>query len=201
MELLVAALAFVLGLMIGTGVGVARAFRLAARQRAALGASSAIARLWPEAMPERSAADILAGRIRVILGGLPYDLPVLPRGASKRWIESLDSQYRTLALALDVAGDDMPRILTMVGAHQDALLDMLISYDQTGVLPPRDHLDEYATDAEILRAVIEVWRAANPLVATLAEMATDEPTAGSSRERPSSPPMPTAGVPTTSTSS
>lgn len=193
-ELVLVALALALGFLAGLGVGAMRALRLAARQRAVLGASAGIARLWPETMPERSAADILAGRIRVALGGVAYDLPVLPRGASRRWLESLDTSYAALGAALDEAGDDTPRILTLLASHQDAMLGMLYTYDETGALPERALVEEYATDAEILRAVIEVWRAANPLAATLAETTSASGTNGSSPESPSTPPSPTDGT-------
>lgn len=190
-DLVVIALALALGFLVGLGVGAMRAFRIAAKARAMTGASAGLARLWPDAMPERSAADILAGRIRVVLAGQVYDLPVLPRGASRRWLESLDSQYAALGAALDVAGDDTPRILLLLASHQESLLGMLYTYDETHVLPERSLVEEYATDAEILRAVIEVWRAANPLAATLAEMTSE--TDGSSPEPPSTPPLPTDG--------
>jgi hypothetical protein len=199
MDVLVAALALALGFVLGTGVGAGRAYRLAVARRAAAGSIAGFARLWPETMPERSAADILAGRIHVVLGNVPYDLPVLARGASRQWLESLDTQYQALGAALDEAGNDTPQILALLASQQAALLDMLLSYDETGVLPERAHLDEYATDAEILRAVIEVWRAANPLAATLAGT-TDEGTSGIEPEPSSTPPTPTAGALTTSTS-
>ena len=57
---LVAALAFGLGLLAGLAAGAARAFALAARRRAIAGTSGALARIWPDSLPQRSAADILA---------------------------------------------------------------------------------------------------------------------------------------------
>lgn len=199
MDLLVVALALALGFLLGVGVGAARAFRLTTQRRAAAGASAALASFWPEAMPERSATDILAGRVRLVLAGIPYDLPVLPRGESRRWLESLDLQFATLGALLDEAGNDTPRILTMVTQRQDLLVGFLKSYDTGNVLPETAYLDEFATDAEILRAVIEVWRAANPLAATLAGMPTEGPMAGTSPEQPSSPQPSSAGTLSTST--
>jgi hypothetical protein len=194
MELvIVAALALALGILLGTGVGAALAARVEARKRQMLRTASAFGRLWPETLPERSASDIIAGRIRVVLANVPYDLPVLPRGASRRWLETLDTSYLALGAVLEEAGDDTPAILAAIYAQQDALLDMLLSYDETGVLPAREHLDEYATDAEIFRAVVEVWRAAHPLAATLATGGPST-TSGTTPEPPSSSPMPTAGT-------
>lgn len=114
-------------------------------------------------MPERAVEDILAARVRVSVGGQLYELPVLPRAANRRWKETIEGQLGALLSTLD-ATEDVPTLLAALTAQQDALLDLLISYDQSGVLPSRDVLDETATDADILRAVMEVWRAANPLV-------------------------------------
>jgi hypothetical protein len=200
MELvIVAALALALGILLGTGIGAALAARAEARRREQLRTTSAFARLWPETLPERSASDIIAGRIHVVLAGVPYDLPVLPRGASRAWLETLDTSFVDLGAALEAAGDDTPAILQAIFAQQQSLLDMLLSYDQTGVLPPREHLDEFATDVELFRALMEVWRAANPLADILAGT-PDEATDGTSPGSPSSPPTPTAGTLDTSTS-
>lgn len=199
MDLLVPALTFALGLLVGLGVGAARAFQLVSNRRAIAGMNAGLARFWPETLPARSAADILAGRVRVVLGGVTYDLPVLPRAASKRWIESLDGRFASLAQQMDAAADDTPAIITLLLAQADGLYAMLRSYDETGVLPEAGEIDEYATDIQILRAVLEVWRAANPLAATLAEMTS--PTDGSSSEPSSSAPASTAGPLVTSSMS
>lgn len=192
-------LALALGFLLGLGVGALQVLRLTARRRAVAGASAGLARLWPESLPSRSAADILAGRIRVALGGQTYELPVVPRAASRRWLESLDARFVKLGGELEAAGNDTPRILTLLAAQSEALYELLRSYDQSGVLPPREEIDEVATDTQILRAVLEVWRAANPLAATLAERSEGEPpTSGTSPVRPTTPPPPTDGVPTTS---
>lgn len=195
------ALALGLGFLLGLGVGALQAFRLAARRRAIAGLNAGLARLWPETLPGRSAADILAGRIRIQLGGEVYELPVLPRAASRRWLQSLDGQFSELATDLEAAGDDAPRILALLSGQSDALFDILASYDQTAILPTREAIEEFATDTQILRAVLEVWRAANPLAATLAERTGDEPTNGGSPEPPTTSPRPMAGVPNTSSTS
>ena len=195
-DLLVAGLALALGLLVGSGAGLVYGLRLAARRRAALGAHAQLARLWPAEIPGRSAADILAGVIRVTLGGSTYELPVLPRAASRAWLESLDARFADLANELESAGNDTPLIMARLVAEADALYDMLLRYDQTHVLPSKADIDAVATDTEILRAVLEVWRAVNPLAATVAEASV--PTQTPSLERRTSPPPSTAGTPTTS---
>lgn len=197
-DVLAVALALGLGFVLGLGVGAVRALRVEARRRAAAGVSAQMARLWPTELPERSAADIIAGIIRVVLGGRVYELPVLPRAPSRRWLESLDVGWADALSDVSESGNDQGAILARLMAYHDELYALLKSYDTGNVLPPIEDIDEYATDAEIFRAVVEVWRAANPLAATLAGMAS--PTDGTSPAASSSSPLPMAGVPTTSTS-
>lgn len=189
---LVAVLALALGLLVGLWAGAGLGLRLAARRRAALGAHAQLARLWPAELPGRSAADILAGVVRVSLGGTAYELPVLPRAASRAWLEQLDARFAELARDLEKAGNDAPVIMSRLVSEADALYDMLLSYDEHRVLPSRDDIDAIATDTEILRAVLEVWRAVNPLAATVAEASVLTPTP--SPEPRTSPPASTAGV-------
>jgi hypothetical protein len=198
-DLLVALLALALGLLVGLWAGATYGLRLAARRRAGLGAHAQLARLWPAELPARSATDILAGVIRVSLGGTVYELPVLPRAASRAWLESLDSRFAVLAQELEAAGNDTPAIMARLVAEADALYEMLLAYDQAGVLPTREAIDAIATDTEILRAVLEVWRAVNPLAATVAETSVQTPTP--SLERRTTQPTPTAGDPESSSTS
>lgn len=196
MELFAVGLALALGFVLGLIVGARRSINLLLAARAVDRASAHVASLMPPTLPTRSAADILAGRIRVVLGTTTYDLPVLPRGPSRRWIEQLDVRFALLLASLAEAGND--EVLEQLTSEADALYEMLLSYDQSSVLPSRDEIDEAATDAQILQAVIEVWRAANPLVASaVATLATAGPSSGP----PSLPPIPTASAPTTSTTS
>jgi hypothetical protein len=199
MDILVVVLALTLGFVLGVGVGALRAFRIAARRRSLAGANAGLARLFPENLPTRSASDILAGRIRVVLGGVGYELPVLPRRASREWLESLDARFAAIAEELDQAADDKPRILALLAGQTTGLLYALRAYDQTGVLPDPAYIDDFATDSEILVAMVEVWRAANPLAATLVAGIPDETTDGIPPGLPSSSPLPTGGSPDIST--
>lgn len=189
------------GLSVGFLVGAWRTFVLVRRRKAVLGAAAGIARVGLEALPTRSSADILSGRINIVLGGLPYTLPVLPRRASREWIEHVDETFASLTGALAAAGDDTPKILQLLSGQTEGLLSMLRAYDVNGVLPDDEYIDEWATDGEILAAVVEVWRAANPLVATIVDAAADATTDGTTPEPPSSPRESTDGDLTTSTRS
>ena len=171
--LLVVALTFAAGVLLGVIVMSLRFMSLERARRASLGAASGIARIGHEALPVRSAADILSGRIQVVLGGMPYIMPVLPRRASREWLAQLDERFDAVTKALDLAADDVPAILTILTGHTDYMVEMLRAYDVQNVLPDNDFIDEYATDGEILAATVEVWRAANPLAAIGAEAAAE----------------------------
>ena len=194
---LVAALSLALGVLLGVGFGAARAFRLAQQRSAAAGASAVLARIWPDALPERSAADIMAGVVRLYLGDELFTLPVLPIAASRDWVARLDEEWAVLGAAIEEASDDSGQILSFLTAHTDKLRSMLRSYDRTDVLPDDAWIEIHATDAQVLRASVEVWRAAHPLAAIAAEGASSR-TDGSGLVPTSTSPTPTAGVPSTS---
>lgn len=196
-SVLIAGFALAFGVLAGFWAGATRAIRIERARRAALGTHAQLARLWPAELPQRSAADILAGVIRVSLGGTWYELPVLPRAASRAWLGSLDARFASLAADLEAAGNDAPLILSRLVAESDGLYEMLLSYDQADVLPPKADIDAIATDVEILRAVLEVWRAVNPLAVTIAEGTSPSPS-GTSPEPSTTPPSGTAGALSTS---
>lgn len=196
MELLPYILVAVFAFFVGGAFGANRTLRLILQGRSLRRSYARIARFLPDAPPTRSPADMIAGRVPVMLGGRTYNVPTLPRQASREWVARLDENFATLATALDNT-DATGDILTMLVAQTDALVDILLAYDRENVLPSRDEIDEIATDAEILYAVLEVWRAAHPLAGAVTSEA-DKPTSGSSLALSSSSPRPTDGDLTTS---
>lgn len=197
---LVAALALALGILLGYGAGAVRTLRLEDRRRAAANAGSAIARIFPEAPPTRTPADILAGRIRITLGSVNHVLPVLPRRAARAWLESLDERFRSTAELIEA--QDVDGALRALMAHTDAMYDLLVSYAAGGgvELPVRDSEFDMATDTEILRATLEVWSALHPLAVGLVSAETS-PTPGSSPASMTSSPESSGGEPATLTTS
>lgn len=188
------ALALALGIVLGLVVGARRRVNFILTGGALRGAG--VARVLPSDLPRRAPADILAGRILVVLGDNVYPVPVLARGPSRRWLEQLDIRFAGIVSGLDDAATT-PEILEVLNTETDAMLDLLISYDQSGALPDRARIDELASDTQILRAVLEVWRAVHPLAGTLAAAVTRM--SGPSPAPPSRRPATTAGPPTTST--
>jgi hypothetical protein len=112
----------------------------------------------------RSVEAILAGHCRVVLGGQEYLLPDLPNRANREWLASFSGDLGGLMSSLDANQDNVSAILAALTAASDQVLELLMSYDRTSVLPSREWVDENATPREIVYAVMGVWQAANPLV-------------------------------------
>lgn len=159
-------------------------------------------------LPERSAEEILSGELRVVLGRETYTLQVLTIASNRRWRNSLEGHFTRLLDTLDAAGDDMASVFAAFATATEQMLDALYAYDEArdadgqatrhGALPPRDAVEELATDQEVMLATLGVWSVANPFAAVaLSAMRSAEPqllrptaatpTAGSS--------TPTSGAP------
>lgn len=149
-----------------------------------------LARLIPA---RRSAEDIFAGHVRLVLGGEEFVVPVRSRKANREWLSALDAGFVGMMDSLDEL-DDEQQVLALLIGEADAFLDALLSYDAEGILPTRDTIDARATDMEIITAVMEVWRAAHPLAAIALGLAPSAPSIPSPASTPSLP-GPTAGLP------
>ena len=147
---------------------------------------------------ERPAGDILSRSVRITLGSIEYVLPELTSGPNREWKRQAKAATIAELEGLERSGDDIASILDVLDTNTDAYLDLLISYDQSGVLPPRDVLDATAYDDEIEEAARRVWLFANPKAARLAGLTMDVPMTNGSSPPTSSPPTPTAGAPTKS---
>jgi hypothetical protein len=135
----------------------------------------------------RSAEDILSRVVRVTLGGQTYELPVRSIRANREWKANLEARLAMLVDRLtsaDEADDARAALNDALASQVDDLIELLIAYDTAGVLPSREQIEEIEPDATmaIVMAVREVWRAANPLVATAIGRMAETPT------EPSSPP-------------
>ncbi len=144
----------------------------------------------------RPVEDILAERVRLIIGGQAYDLPVLTIRDNRAWRERMDLALARLVIGLSSA-DDSDTILELFDGNEHIWMDLLVSYDHTGVLPPIDEIEAGMTPMGLVRSVLEVWRAARPLADISATgMTLTEPTTTEGwRGRMSSWLRPTAGRP------
>ena len=114
-------------------------------------------------LPARSVEDILAERVRLSVGGQEYILPSLNLDDTEAWLAAINAEVAGLLASAD--GDaDLGPLLSELQARQGRMVELLVSYDKTGVLPPVEELRKGLTPMGLIRAVLEVWRAANPLV-------------------------------------
>lgn len=143
--------------------------------------------------PSRSAEDILSRVVRVTIGGQTYELPVRSIRANREWKAGLDARLSHVLArieASDTAEDSRAALVAALSSQVDDLIDMLIAYDTSGVLPSREAIEDIEPDAtlDIVRAVRGVMNAASPLVvAALARIS-------GTRTEPSSPPTSSAPV-------
>jgi hypothetical protein len=143
----------------------------------------------------RPAGDILSRVVRFSLGGKTYVLPVRSIKANREWLATLNNQTAGILSGLESAGDNIPALFSLLANQVEPLIEILLSYDTAGVLPSKDEIETIEPDCsmDILAAVREVWRAANPLVVNAVEVTTAEAPTSDSLEPTSSPPQPTAG--------
>jgi len=143
----------------------------------------------------RPAGDILSRVVRFSIGGTQYQLPVRSIKANREWIATLNDRTAAILQGLEEAGNDIAAMYASLSDQVGPLIEMLIAYDMSGVLPTRETIEDIEPDCslDIVAAVREVWRAANPLVATALALTTDEAPANGSSEPTSSPPRNTAG--------
>lgn len=113
-------------------------------------------------LPPRSVEDILAERIRLEIGGESYDLPVLTIAENRVWKERMDLELGLLFVQISMT-DDTDAILGLFDGSEALFMDLLTSYDTSGVLPDQATIEAGLSPLGLIRATLEVWRAARPL--------------------------------------
>jgi hypothetical protein len=135
--------------------------------------------MFDELIPSRSVEDILAGRLSVSLGGTTYVLPELAMEATDEWAQSIDERLRGLLSLIDNMGEGsgMLDLFTAAAGFQDDMLDTLIAFDTTSVLPSRAEIRKLATHTQLMFALMGVWASTkSPLAATVVAVLRSLPT-------------------------
>lgn len=157
-------------------------------------------------LPERSAQDILAGRVRLTLGGQAFDLPALTIAQCDAFRARASAELGQLFGSFEAIESPM-QMVAWLGGTTDLQLAILRSFDLGGVLPDDAWVREHATPEAVLRAVFEVTACAFPPFAVALDLIVRNPaaittlleagTAGSSRPTSARRPT-TAGAPESS---
>jgi hypothetical protein len=116
-------------------------------------------------MTERSPENILAGILRIAVGGVEKIVPTLPLRATREWQAGLAK-----AREFTPPGDDdwtAPLASEFVGLTFDAILDIVVAYDRTGALGGREWLEEHADPAQIYAAASQMAEVAFPFATNI----------------------------------
>lgn len=127
-------------------------------------------------LPERSVEDVLAGKLRLVLGGTPFTLDVLTIDKADEWRAGL------LVAFGDVVGQleeqvNVPGVVAFLGSNTASMLVLIRAYDQAGVLPDNDWIRSHATEPEVLRAFVLILAASFPFIASAIDILATNPAA------------------------
>lgn len=125
-------------------------------------------------LPERSAEDILAERIRLTLGGTEYVLPVLTIEQNEAFRVTLNTNLGGLLAGFDQL-DSLPSIMARLGQATPVILETLAAYDREGQLPAAAVLRSTCTEVAVSRAFFGVLAAAYPLAAVALDSVLSSP--------------------------
>lgn len=129
-------------------------------------------------LPERSSEDVLAGRIPVSLGSgedlRVLALPVLAIRPERTWKALLEEKMQGLWSGLDRQAD-VRAVMAYLGSAFDVQVELLRAYDRDGMIPDTDWLEEHATGAQLLSALLAIIAAAYPFLEAAMEMVRRNP--------------------------
>jgi hypothetical protein len=113
-------------------------------------------------MVTRSAEDVLAGILRIAVGGVEKIIPTLPLRATREWQAKLAAGPS--GFSVPVTDDDWTaaNVSEFAGLTLDTVLDMVVAYDRSGALGGREWLDENADPAQLYAAVSQMAEVAFP---------------------------------------
>jgi hypothetical protein len=108
----------------------------------------------------RSEEDASAGVLLVTIAGQTRTVPVLRRRESRAWKKQAATQFG----ATDIPDNpDLGEFMvSLMDVADEAILDLVVSYDQTSALGGREYLDAKATDRELWDALEAMVTAAFP---------------------------------------
>jgi hypothetical protein len=112
-------------------------------------------------MTERSAEDVLAGVLRVAVGGQEKLVPTLPIKATREWQAALAAgpgRFHPDNLE-DWTPTDASEFSSLT---LDVILDIVVAYDRTGALGGREWLEEHADPAQLYAAAGQMAEVAFP---------------------------------------
>ena len=113
-------------------------------------------------MSERSEEDVVAGVLRIPVGGIIKMVPTLKAKYIAEWSQLLVTTDPT---ARPPAEWSMGDVADLSGETVERLIDLAVGYDRTGALGGRDWLMENADPQQLHAAVVQMVGNAYPLAA------------------------------------
>lgn len=102
----------------------------------------------------RSETEILArSGLPIVLGEEVWRVRPRTINANRAWQEQVKNAIGGALENLDET-QGVAEVMAMIGASTDTLLDLVIAYDDAGVLPEREWINGHATDHEVLDALV-----------------------------------------------
>lgn len=104
---------------------------------------------------------MVAGTIRVRLGGYAKELPELNIDDNEAWQAKLATDLASQLKHVDTIRE-WDQAVAVASASTPLMVDLLVAYDHTGVLGGREWIRQHATPAEVYAAFKEVALASYP---------------------------------------
>ena len=113
-------------------------------------------------MTTRSPEDVLAGVLRIAVGGVEKIVPTLPLRATREWQTLLAS--RPSGFSVPVTDDDWTpaNVSEFTGLTLEATIELVVAYDRSGALGGREWLEEHADPAQLYAAAEQMAEVAFP---------------------------------------
>lgn len=113
-------------------------------------------------MADRSAEDVLAGVLRIPVGGVEKIVPTLPIRATREWQATIATGPS--GFEVPVSDDDWTAatVSEFSGLALETILDVVVAYDRTGALGGREWLEEHADPAQLYAAATQMAEVAFP---------------------------------------
>jgi len=113
-------------------------------------------------MATRSDEDVLAGILRIAVGGVEKLVPTLPAGPTRTWLATLGAGPD--GFSVPVSDDDWTTnaVAEFSGLAIDSVLKMMVAYDRTGALGGREWLEENADPAQLRMGLLQMSEVAFP---------------------------------------
>ncbi len=107
----------------------------------------------------RSPEDRLAGILRIAVGGVEKIVPTLSISAVREWQAALAADEAAAVSEDDLAPDDVARLIDL---SLDAILNIVVSYDQSAALGGRGWLEGHADPEQLYTAAEQMSEVSFP---------------------------------------